>query len=117
MTLNQLITKLQDEPENVEFAQVMSVIESNYKYTPTSFKNGSVVNAEKTNEGSCKIFAFAKLNQLTAEQTLACFGQYYRDDVLQNPEGDDHGNIRNFMQSAWQGIEFDQMPLTPKKSV
>jgi len=33
---------------------------------------------------------FAQLQQLSQAETLACFGKYYREDVLQNPEGDDH---------------------------
>jgi hypothetical protein len=65
-----------------------------------------VVNESGTNEGSCKIFAFAQLNDLSVEQTLACFGKYYREDVLENPEGNDHGNIRNFMISGWEGVKF-----------
>jgi len=43
---------------------------------------------------------------LDAQQTLACFGDYYRVDVLQNPEGVDHQNIRNFMTYGWDGVAF-----------
>lgn len=108
------IVDLLNEIENentVEFEQVMQVINDNYSYQPTSFINGEITNDAGTNEGSCKIFYFAQLNKLDEQQTLACFGRYYREDVLNNPEGDDHGNIRNFIKSGWQGIEFKSIAL------
>ncbi len=42
------------------------------------------------NNGSCKIFAFGLAQDLSPEQTLACFGQFYRNDVLGFPENTDH---------------------------
>jgi hypothetical protein len=39
------------------------------------------------------------------------FGTYYRNDVLANPTGTDHGNIRNFMLSGWSEIKFDSPAL------
>jgi hypothetical protein len=54
------------------------------------------------------------LNNLNQEQTLACFGDYYREDVLKNPEGNDHGNIRNFMNTGWNGIKFEDQALQVK---
>lgn len=107
MTLSTLLTQLSEEPELVSFDEVINTIAENYRYTPATFSNGSIVNEAGTNEGSCKIFAFAKLHKLSQEQTLACFGKYYRDDVLKHPEGNDHGNIRNFMISGWDGIRFE----------
>jgi len=112
MKLNEFLTQLSQNPEQIEFSDTMSVIEENYSFTPSSFVNGDTTNEANQNNGSCKIFAFALLNDLSAEQTLACFGSYYRDDVLQNPEGNDHQNIRNFMQSAWDGIKFSSSALT-----
>ncbi|MCK5904092.1 MAG: HopJ type III effector protein, partial [Gammaproteobacteria bacterium] len=44
---------------------------------------------------------------LDQQQTLACFGAYYRDDVLQNLKADNHQNIRHFMKNSWDGIVFD----------
>lgn len=111
MTLTALLEVISQDPQNVSFDDVIQTISENYEYTPTSFTNGEVVNEAGTNEGSCKIFAFAQLNQLSVEQTLACFGKYYRDDVLGNPTGNDHGNIRNFMVSGWEGIKFSGKAL------
>jgi len=73
-----------------------------------------LVNQAGTNEGSCKIFAFAQLNQLNQQQTLNLFGDYYRLDVLNNPDGTGHQNIRNFMQFGWDGIRFNGEALTAK---
>jgi len=59
------------------------------------------------NEDSCKIFAFGKLHNLDKDQTLACFGKHYREDVLLQPGGSNHANIRNFMEHGWEGIKFE----------
>jgi hypothetical protein len=112
LSLTQLLSQLSESADEITFEQVMQVINDNYNYTPTAFKNGDVDNASGTNEGSCKIFTFAKLNNLNEAQTLACFGRFYRQDVLENPAGDDHGNIRNFIKTGWQGIDFDKVALT-----
>ena len=113
MTVAELLEQLRRAPESVEFPQVMEVIAQNYSYTPTRFSNGAVVNEAGSNEGSCKLFAFAQLNALSEMETLALFGHYYRDDVLGNPAGDDHANIRNFILDGWIGIRFDGSPLQP----
>lgn len=114
MTLNAFLEKLKNSPEKVEFNDTMAVIEQYYDFTETTFKNGELVNKAGENSGSCKLFAFAQLQQLSKEQTLYCFGAYYRDDVLNNPTGTDHQNIRNFINLSWSGISFTAMPL--KKS-
>ena len=112
ITLSHLLSQLSLNSAEVSFEQVMQVVNDNYSYTPATFSNGDLLNDAGTNEGSCKIFYFAKLNKLTEQQTLACFGRYYHKDVLQNPQGSDHGNIRNFIKTAWQGIEFQSVALT-----
>ncbi|WP_198263061.1 HopJ type III effector protein [sulfur-oxidizing endosymbiont of Gigantopelta aegis] len=114
MTLNSFLQILQDAPESIEFTDTMSVIEALYDFTETAFNNGDLVNAAGENSGSCKLFAFAQLQDLSEEQTLACFGDYYRDDVLQHPEEKNHQNIRNFMQSGWSGISFSAPALQKK---
>ena len=108
---NELLVKIKNQPTEVTFEEVMQVINDNYQYTPTSFINGALENQASKNEGSCKIFSFATLHNLNEEQTLNCFGRYYREDVLGNPEGDDHGNIRHFISSGWHGIKFTSLAL------
>jgi len=114
MNLNDFLKKLNDDPATVTFDDTMAVIAAHYDFTPAAFTNGDTRNEAGQNSGSCKLFAFAMLNKLSKEQTLACFGAYYRDDVLKNPQGSDHQNIRNFMKHGWDGVKFDSMPLAPK---
>ena len=118
MSLDNLLAELRSHPESVEFANVMAVITENFVYTPCRFSNGIgddlVVNAAGENEGSCKIFALGQLLGLDEDQTLACFGKFYREDVLQQPDGVDHANIRTFMRHGWAGIHFAGQALVPK---
>ena len=98
----------------IQFNDVITFIDENYDFTPTKFTNGNTVNEENQNNGSCKVFSFAKLNNLSKEETLALFGAFYREDVLENPEGSDHQNIRNFMEFGWEGIQFEGEALHKK---
>ena len=111
MLISELITKIKQQSARVSFEEVLQVIDDNYQYLPTSFCNGAIENIAATNEGSCKIFTFAKLHSLSQDETLACFGRYYREDVLANPNGTDHRNIRNIISSGWDGIKFSSLAL------
>lgn len=114
MNIELFLEKLSATPESITFDDTMAVIDAQYDFTPATFVNGTQINQAGQNSGSCKLFAFALLNQLSASQTLHCFGAYYRDDVLHHPDGSDHQNIRNFMQSGWDGVKFETMPLQKK---
>ncbi|ORU89870.1 MAG: type III effector [Cycloclasticus sp. symbiont of Poecilosclerida sp. M] len=97
----------------LQFSDTMSIIDALYDFTPSAFSNGNTRNEAGENNSSCKLFAFAQLNEFTEPQTLALFGEYYRD-VLATPDGDDHQNIRNFMKTGWTGIQFDGAALVEK---
>lgn len=114
MSVKDFLDRLRSAPEHIEFAETIAAIEASHVYTPTAFRNGEVVNAAGQNAGSCKVFAFGRLQGLNEAETLACFGRYYRDDVLKHPEGVDHANIRSFMRHGWAGIVFDGVALTPR---
>ena len=114
MELELFLNRLETEPKSIEFPDVIALINSLYTYIPTGFRNQDIYNEAGQNTGSCKLFAFARLHELSKEQTLAMFGAYYRADVLRSPEGDSHPNIRQFMQTGWEGIEFDGVPLRAK---
>lgn len=114
MTVAELIAQVQNTPDQVEFAQVIEVIDQNYDFVPTAFVNGNARSEAGQNNGSCKLFSFARLQGLNPAQTLALFGAYYRVDVLQNPDAQDHANIRNFMQQGWEGLSFEAEALSPK---
>lgn len=101
-----ILEQLKTIPESIHFSDVIEYIDEHYDFTPTAFKNGNLQNEASQNNGSCKIFSYSKLKQLSKEETLALFGDFYRKDVLGNPKGEDHQNIRNFMKFGWEGIEF-----------
>ena len=95
------------------FPETIALIDEKYTFTPTTFKNGNQLNNAGENNGSCKIFAFALLQQFTKEETLSLFGDFYQD-VLNAPDATDHQNIRNFMIFGWDGIHFEGEALHVK---
>lgn len=107
-----MIDQLKNSPENIDFKKVIAFIDENYDFTPTKFTNGNTVNEANENNGSCKVFSFAKLLDLSKDETLNLFGAFYREDVLKNPDGNDHQNIRNFMEFGWDGISFEGEALS-----
>ena len=117
MSLNTFLEKIRTNTP-VSFNETIAIITEHYHYQPTEFSNGlnehALVNSAGTNEGSCKIFAFGLIHQLSEQQTLNLFGDYYRIDVLTDLNGLGHQNIRNFMADGWQGIGFEGVALTLK---
>ncbi|SFB61269.1 HopJ type III effector protein [Algoriphagus aquimarinus] len=109
-----LLEQITRSPETIDFTDVIGYIDANFNFTPIRFTNGDTVNEAGQNNGSCKIFSFAKTQNLTQDQTLALFGDYYRTDVLGNAEGTDHQNIRNFMQFGWDRVKFEGKALESK---
>lgn len=109
-----LLEQLEKAPETIQFKKVIAYIDEHYDFTPTKFTNGNTINEANQNNGSCKVFSFAQLNNLAKENVLPLFGEYYREDVLKNPEGTDHQNIRNFMEFGWDGISFEGEALKKK---
>ncbi|RYY75488.1 MAG: type III effector [Gammaproteobacteria bacterium] len=114
MHLNTFLTKLNDSPDQITFAETIATVDANYEFTPTAFRNGELQNDVGQNSGSCKIFSFAKLQHFSVDRTLQCFGDYYRVDVLQHPQATDHQNIRNFIEFGWDGIQFEGPALREK---
>ncbi|MCH1931190.1 HopJ type III effector protein [Shewanella sp. A25] len=111
---DELITQLNHAPEQVEFNDVIALIDSTFAFTPTEFTNGQVNNPANQNNGSCKLLSLAQYLKLSKEHTLALFGSFYRVDVLQHPDGTDHANIRNFMLTGHGGVSFKVFPLALK---
>ncbi|CAM1365812.1 HopJ type III effector protein [Tenacibaculum sediminilitoris] len=114
MTLDTFKQTIQNAPEKVKFSDTISVTGNLYNFTPTAFKNGDLYNEAEKNQGSCKVFSFAIQQGFSKEETLACFGQYYFEDVLKNPEGTDHQNIRNFINTGFEGLLFEGEALTKR---
>ena len=116
--VKKFIDKIKSNPESIEFENVIKLIDENYVYTPVCFSNGikndNVTSDAGENEGSCKIFSFARIHKLDEAQTLHCFGKFYRQDVLQNPNKTDHANIRTFMKYGWNHVAFEKEALSIK---
>ena len=116
MELTAFLQRLEADPASTSFSDTIAVIDARYDFTPAAFRNGDLFSDAGQNNGSCKIFSFAQLHQLSVQHTLHCFGDYYRKDVLANPDGTDHQNIRNFMKTGWAGIAFEGNALTPRRA-
>jgi len=98
---------------SLAFSDVLAAIDARYQHHPTAFTNGSAHNEATQNQGSARVFAFARLNNLGEEDTLALFAEHYRA-VLAHPDATDHQNIRQFMANGWKGIIFEGDALTEK---
>ena len=109
-----LLEKIKKHSERIELNEVITYIDEHYHFSPTAFKNGNLYNEANQNNGSCKIFSFAQRLNLSQNQTLHLFGDFYRKDVLEHPENEDHQNIRNFIKFGWEGISFKENALVEK---
>ena len=106
-----ILEKLMNDEAN--FADVIAFIEDNYTYTASAFTNGNQENAADQNQGSAKVLAYAKLNNLSQEDTLKLFAEHY-NAVIETPNGTDHNNIRQFMENGWNVVTFENDVLTAK---
>ncbi|MCA5005118.1 HopJ type III effector protein [Sphingobacterium bovistauri] len=111
MSLNELLQQL--KAKQIVFKDVLAYIDAHYIYSPSAFKNGDQNNAETENQGSARVLSFAKLNNLSQDDTLALFAEHY-DAVLSTPEATDHQNIRQFMLHGWNGVYFENTVLVEK---
>lgn len=144
MAATQLVTLIGRAPQEIGFQLVMDAVSELYEVKEVPFRVGDVVSAPGQNMGSAKVFSFASISKLDKEATLNLFGDYYRVDVckafsrtrhvravvlppfttlplglcgqvLENPEGSDHANIRAFMKGGWDAVEFPEgLALTAK---
>jgi len=111
--ISQFIETLDNAPLTLQFAGVIELIDQHYDFQVTGFTNGEQRNEAGENSGSCKVLSFAKMNDLTQQQTLSLFAQFYQD-VVNAPNGHDHQNIRQFIQHGFARLSFDTPALTLK---
>lgn len=104
------------DASDLKFEETIDIIDQFYESQLLEFKNGDIVNKQGENEGSAKLLSYAALSNLNKETTLKLWGQYYRD-VVKNPEGTDHANIRNFMKYGWDGVPFENGIALTRKNV
>lgn len=95
------------------FSELLKFIDEHYQHQPTAFKNGEAYNEATQNQGSARVFAFAQINGLSAEDTLYLFAEHYQS-VLVHPDATDHQNIRQFMAHGWAGVVFEGEALLAK---
>ena len=105
MTLSDLLAAVYQHSTDLVFTEVLAAIDAEFEFTPMAFTNGPLNNSAEQNQGSCKVFSFANQAGLSAPQTLLLFAEHYQS-VVADPEGDAHGNIRQFMKTGWQGVSF-----------
>ena len=74
------------------------------------------MNAPGTNEGTAHVLSFSALANLTDSQTLLLWAEHYRD-TLADPGGDSHPNIREFMKTGMEGVDFDTHGISLTKKV
>lgn len=104
-----------DANKPLEFQDVMAVLRRHYEFTPTAFTTGKgtavqVDNPATANQASCLLLAAARRLGLDRDATLRLYGEHYRD-VLADPGGTAHGNIRAFMANGWEGVVLGADPL------
>lgn len=120
MTPEQLIERVRQR-KPLSFNESMAVIDQYYHHQPTAFRNGQgeerVVNSAEQNQGSCKLLGFGQLQGLDVEETLHLFGDFYYQEVLNDPQGSAHANIRAFGRHGWAGVDFDRPPLNAKSNL
>lgn len=109
--LDGLLRRAKDK--SLSFKEVIEFIETRYEHQPTAFRNGQAYNESTQNQGSAKVFTFAKLNNLDKADTLLLFAEHYQA-VLNHPDDADHQNIRQFISHGWDGIAFEGEALRAK---
>jgi hypothetical protein len=104
------------DADTLKFEDVMELIDEHYETQLLEFKNGDILNKPGENEGSAKLLSYAALANMDKATTLKLWGQYYRE-VLADPDGGAHANIRNFMKYGWEGVPFENgIALTCKNT-
>jgi hypothetical protein len=107
---------LEMDGDSVTFETVIELIDKYYEPQLLEFRNGDMLNKQGENEASAKILSYAALSELDKDTTLKLWGQYYRE-VVKDPHGDSHQNIRNFMKYGWEGVPFENGIAVTKKAV
>lgn len=100
---------------HADFDDTMALIERHFDYNPAGFHNGPIFNTAGENAGSCRLFGLGLYCSLNEADTLKLFAQHYQQ-VLNDPAGESHSNIRQFISTGWSGIRFEDTPLRPRRT-
>ena len=113
MNTQQYIEKLRSGAQ-MKFSDFIDLIARDYSFSSIAFENNGLVNSKEENQGSAKVFCFGLMHSLSKAETIKCFGEHYQS-VLDSPESNSsHLNIRNFMNTGWEGLLIDQSALKIK---
>lgn len=96
-----------------QFADVLAWIDEHFLTQNVAFSNGDIRNDMHENQGSAKVFALAQRLHLNRLDTLSLFCEHYQA-VLDNPHGNNHANIRAFMQYDFAGLSSLDGVLQPR---
>ncbi len=83
----------------------IKAIQSVHHVPVQGFSVGLHRNASGENMGSLTILGFAKLYGLREDQVLSLFGEA-AEEVLKDPDGTNHPNIRAFLKQGLSGVTF-----------
>ena len=94
----------------LRLSAILAVIRMFYLIEPQEFEVGSYHNALGDNLDTLAIIGYAEVHHLTDSETLAMFCEAYTE-VLNSPDGDNHPNIRAFMDVGHKGFRLKFFPL------
>jgi len=104
---------LSEDVEELSFAQIIDTLDQHFSFLPGAFSVGQVESSESENQKSLRVLAFAQMMQLPKEQALKLWGEHYRQ-VLQEPEGTSHGNIRAFLVGGFEAVRLPSGVISVK---
>lgn len=107
-----------EELNSMMFQDVMNILRRHYECVPAAFATGvgtpkETRNPAGSNAASCLLLAAARRLGFSMPETLALYREHYRD-VLADPDGVTHANIRALIANGWAGVEFSADPLRLK---
>jgi aspartokinase len=91
---------------NRVFSDVLKEINNDYFYSPNGFVVGENKNDSSQNQGAARVLSYAKLKNLSLQQTLELFCEHYIE-VLDTKNSNSHQNIRELIKCGLEGVKFD----------
>lgn len=96
-----------------DFQSFLKLVDSIFDTSPTRFINGELEDAGWKYLWSLKVLTIALMLWLSTDQALRLFGEHY-ESVQNNPEWDDHQNIRNLDRVWIEWVKIYGVPFKKK---
>lgn len=103
--------ELAREWKNTDFGNTIQAIDSILETEPVDFVNGEVPNTSGENLWSLKVLAFGKMMWFHTQEVLSMFWEYYRE-VIDNPDGNSHQNIRALQKTGIECVDISENPFS-----